>query len=244
MVAAGLTLLPATDLTVANKVEKSASPHHASLSKVQHVKLACPKPGLATVLDSGCERLTEDDEPFFTFTRPQARSAPPPDPAGLAGCSQKVFGRWKGDGYRLAPYQYQDANMIRSVSGVRRPNSKEQLRTMGFSNRHLELKQKLTEDQRQQLIGNSWPAPVVARLLAGLVLDANEVTARNLSEELLAVASADEAKTSRLQSSIWKERFGPEAGDLPTAVSLRSRGSGAVTGGHWLHQVPSVILVR
>ena len=77
-----------------------------------------------------------------------------------------------------------------SLTGVRRPNSKEHLRTMGFSNRHLE------------------------------------------------------AKTSRLQSSNWQERFGPEAGDLPRAVSLRSRGSGAVTGGHWLHQVPSVILVR
>ena len=104
---------------------------------------------------------------------------------------------------------------------------------MGFSNRRLELKQKLTEDQRQQLIGNSWPAPVVARLLAGLVLDANEVTTRNLSEELLAVAAADEAKTSRLQRTSWQERFGPEAGDLPTAVSLRSRGrtqSEAVTG--------------
>ena len=229
----GLPLLPGCDLTIGSKVEKSASAHHETLSKVQHVKLTCEKPALATVLDSGCRKLVDDAEPFFTFTRPQSRSSPPPDPAGMSTCSQKVLGRWKGDSYRLAPYQYQDANMVRSSTGVRRLNSKEQLRMMGFSNRHLELKQKLTEDQRQQLIGNSWPVPVVARLLAALVLDANEVGTRNLCEELLAVAAADEAKTARLQSTSWQERFGPEACDLPMAVSLRARGrtqSQAVTG--------------
>ena len=81
----GLPLVPATDLSVAEKVEKSASPHYANLSKVKRVKLACTKPALATVLDPGCKKLLEDDEPFFTVTRPQARTAPPPDPAGLAG---------------------------------------------------------------------------------------------------------------------------------------------------------------
>ena len=95
---------------------------------------------------------------------------------------------------------------------------------LGFSNRRLELKQKLTEDQRQQLLGNSWPTPVVARLLAALVLDASEVAGRNLCNEILEVAAADEAKTSRLQSSSWQARFGPEAGDLPMAASLRARG--------------------
>ena len=38
------------------------------------------------------------------------------------------------------------------------------------------------------------------------------------------MAAADEAKTSRLQSSSWQARFGPEAGNLPTAASLRARG--------------------
>ena len=103
----GLPLLPASDLAVASKVEQSASPHYERLTKVQHVKLACHKPALSTMRDAGSRKLVDEGEPFFTFTRPQARTVPPPDPAGLAGCSQKVLGRWKGDSYRLAPYQYQ-----------------------------------------------------------------------------------------------------------------------------------------
>ena len=89
---------------------------------------------------------------------------------GLQTALLKVLGRWKGDAWRLAPCQYQDANMIRSSNGNRRPSSREQLRMLGFVSKHLDGKLKLTEDVKQQLIGNSWAAVTVARLLSACLL--------------------------------------------------------------------------
>ena len=80
------------------------------------------------------------------------------------------MGRWKGDGYRLAPYQYQDNNLVKAADGPRRLLADEQLRMLGYNSDHFELKQKLTEDQKGQLIGNTFPVIVVARLLCGLAL--------------------------------------------------------------------------
>ena len=42
------------------------------------------------------------------------------------------------------------------------------LRMLGYNSDHLELKQKMTEDRKGQLVGNTFPVVVVARLLCGL----------------------------------------------------------------------------
>eukprot|EP00439_Symbiodinium_sp_Y106_P001984 s9449_g1.t1 len=83
---------------------------------------------------------------------------------------------------RLPPRHYVDANMVKGSSGVRRLQSDEQLRMFGFFSDHLSFKQKVSEDQRQQLIACSWPAVVAARLLVNLVLPLEEAKDRELVE--------------------------------------------------------------
>ena len=91
--------------------------------------------------------------------------------------------------------------------------SDEQLRMLGYNSDHLDMKQKLSEDQRQQLIGNSFPVVVVARLLAGLVLTEEEAGSRNLSEEIWKIWTSLEARVSQLKATGWSARFGASVGD-------------------------------
>ena len=60
--------------------------------------------------------------------------------------------------------------MVVRLHGQRRLISDEQLRMLGFNSDQLDCKQKVTEDHRQQVSGNSWPVIVAARLLLGLVM--------------------------------------------------------------------------
>ena len=55
---------------------------------------------------------------------------------------------------------------------------------LGFVSNHLDGKFKLTEDVKQQLIGNSWATATVARLLAALALDAADVQDNDIYHEL------------------------------------------------------------
>ena len=132
-------------------------------------KITTAKPPMEWFLQANCTKLTQPEEPFFTFARPHPKQQEPSEAAGKERCSDKALGRWRGDAWRLAPYQYSDVNMIRSESGVRRPLGDEQLRLLGFNSDHFAIKQRLTEDQQQQMTENSWPVIVTARILAGLV---------------------------------------------------------------------------
>ena len=67
----GLPLVPAADLSVAEKVKKSPPPHYANLSKVKRVKLACTKPALATVLDPSCWRMMSPSSPSLVLKQGQ-----------------------------------------------------------------------------------------------------------------------------------------------------------------------------
>jgi len=137
-------------------------------TKLTVAKITTEKPPLEWFLRRGCTKLIDDGRPFFTFARPMPRAEPPRDPAGYDRCDAKTLGRWRGDAYRLAPYQYSEDNLVKTPQGPRRLLSDEQLRLLGYNSDALDLKQKLTEDQRGQLIGNTFPVLVVARLLAGL----------------------------------------------------------------------------
>ena len=55
---------------------------------------------------------------------------------------------------------------------------------LGFVSNHLDGKLKLTEDVKQQLIGNSWATVIVAPLLAALALDAADGQDCDLCHEL------------------------------------------------------------
>ena len=153
-------------------------------TKLTVAKITTEKPPLDWFLRRNCSKLVDDNRPFFTFARPFPRSEPPQDPAGYDRCDTKTLGRWRGDAYRLAPYQYSEDNLVRTPQGPRRLLSDEQLRMLGFNSDALDLKQKLTEDQRGQLIGNTFPVLVVARLLAALCITSEMAASTDLTAEL------------------------------------------------------------
>eukprot|EP00435_Cladocopium_sp_Y103_P022795 s2181_g5.t1 len=194
--------------------------------KLPVLKLDCQKPPLSTFLRKHCSKLSQPEEPFFCFARPHPRAEPPAAPAGIDRCSQKALGRWKGDGYRLAPYQYQDNNLVKGADGPRRLLSDEQLRMLGFNTDHLELKQKLSEDQRGQLVGNTFPVVVVARLLCGLALTEEQAKGRNLCNEIWQIWATLEARVSQLKATGWAAKFGMSAGADVGQFRLRTSESG------------------
>ena len=81
---------------------------------------------------------------------------------------------------------------------------------LGFFSDHLSFKQKVSEDQRQQLIACSWPAVVAARLLVNLVLPLiGEARDRDLCAELWKIWEGGEARARQMQESSWSAKFGP-----------------------------------
>eukprot|EP00438_Fugacium_kawagutii_P032554 Skav201090 [mRNA] locus=scaffold2562:77913:81556:+ [translate_table: standard] len=163
--------------------------------------LTAQRPPLEWFLRDNSEKLANPEEPFYTFARPRPKPSEPEDAAGKERCSDRTLGRWRGDSWRLAPYQYSDANMIRTQHGIRRPLGDEQLRMLGFNSDHFQIKQKLSEDQQQQMTGNSWAIIVVARLLAGLAIDRQHFAARNIVEDLWQVWRALEDRVQQLKQT-------------------------------------------
>eukprot|EP00435_Cladocopium_sp_Y103_P037986 s305_g10.t1 len=155
------------------------------------LKLQCDKPPLDVFLKKNCTKLAQPNELFFCFARPQARAEPPPSPAGIERCNPKTLGRWKGDGYRLAPYQYQDNSWSRV-------------------------------DQRGQLLGNTFPVVVVARLLCGLAVTEEQAKDRNLSNEIWNIWQTLESRVSQLKATGWAARFGMSAGSHVGQFRLRT----------------------
>lgn len=131
--------------------------------KLQKISFKTERPTLDWFLEKGAVKGAGPDEPFFTFTRPIPRQAPPPAPAGLNRCSEKAVRRWKGDNFRLPPYQYEEANLIKDKNGLRRLTVEEQLRLMGYPSNYLNLKNKMSTDEKGHYVGNGWHAIHVAR---------------------------------------------------------------------------------
>eukprot|EP00435_Cladocopium_sp_Y103_P021060 s3166_g5.t1 len=180
-------------------------------TKLTVAKISTPKPPLEWFLRRDCKKFKDETRPFFTFARPIPRAEPPKDPAGYSRCDAKTLGRWRGDSFRLAPYQYSEDNLVLSAHGPRRLLSDEQMRMLGYNSDALDFKQKLSEDQRGQLIGNTFPVLVVARLLAGLAATADVCEGQDLSALLWQVWKSNEDKVQQLKETSWSQRFGPGA---------------------------------
>ena len=113
---------------------------------------------------------------------------------------------------------------MKTATGPRRLLSHEQLRMFGFNSDHLGMKQKVSEDQRQQLIGNTFPVIVVARLLCGLkVLDPTHAHDRNLTNDLWEIWRGLEKRVKQMKHSTWTARLGPGASGIPGLERLRLR---------------------
>eukprot|EP00435_Cladocopium_sp_Y103_P052133 s394_g16.t1 len=189
---------------------------------VKKVTVDTERPPLAWFLCPGAQKMEEPEEPFATFTRPIARQSPPPEPAGLDQASEKAIRRWRGDSFRLAPYQYEPRNLVVDQNGPRRPSPEEQLRMMGFPSNHLNTKTRLSVDLKGQMIGNSFSAIVVARLLAGLVVTEEECSGKDITLALWHVWKAMEQKAQH-EDKPWKIRFASVAAGVPGVVSLANQ---------------------
>ncbi|CAE7270082.1 unnamed protein product [Symbiodinium sp. CCMP2592] len=181
------------------------------------------RPPLSTFLRPGCHKLDKENDAFFSFGRPEPKQVAPRE-AAIDDLDSRTLGRWKGDSWRLPPHHYVEANMVRGSSGVRRLQSDEQLRMLGFFSDHLTFKQKVTEDQKQQMISSSWPVVVAARLLVNLVLPLSEAGSRDLSAELWKVWEAGEARSQQLLQASWSAKFGPGSSGRVNVEHFRSLG--------------------
>ena len=131
----GVGLVPGDDLSVAAR--RTLRGHNY---QVKQIKVDTERPPLTWFLNEGTTKMAEPEEPFATFTRPIPRQSPPEDPAGFDQASEKALKRWRGDSYRLQPYQYEPRNLVTDKNGPRRPAVEEQLRMMGFQSTHFNTK--------------------------------------------------------------------------------------------------------
>ena len=189
---------------------------------LDRVTIKTTRPDMQKFLNSGAKKLTQEREPFYTFTRPILRKEPPASPAGIERASPKAIQRWRGDGYRLPPYAYEDTNLAVDKSGPRRLAPDEQLRMLGFTSSHLNLKQKLTADQKGHFIGNSFSAVAVARLLAGLAVSNEAVAGIDVTEQLWLAWESLETQVGKDQQP-WRCRFGQGARADQGVVAMRRR---------------------
>eukprot|EP00435_Cladocopium_sp_Y103_P035125 s1263_g9.t1 len=189
---------------------------------VHEVDVDTERPPLDWFLNPETVKMADEEDAFATFTRPTARSQPPPSPAGLEQASESAKKRWKGDSYRLQPYQYEPRNLVKDHNGPRRPLPEEQLRMMGFMPTHLTTKSRLSQDQKGQMIGNSFSAISVARLLVGLVLDESSCQGLDITLSLWNVWKSKADKVA-MEDRPWKVRFSSVAAGQAGAVSLREQ---------------------
>ena len=212
-----IPLVEGTDL----QVQKKSRIRDLDLP-LDRVTIKTTRPDMQKFLNSGAKKLAQEREPFYTFTRPILRKEPPASPAGIERASQKAIQRWRGDGYRLPPYAYEDANLAVDKSGPRRLAPDEQLRMLGFTSSHLNLKQKLTADQKGHFIGNSFSAVAVARLLAGLAVSNEAVAGIDVTEQLWLAWDSLETPVGKDQQP-WRCRFGQGARADHGVVAMRRR---------------------
>ena len=106
----------------------------------------------------------------------------------------------------MAPYHYEDVNMVRAPGGPRRPNGDERARLLGFNSGHFP---RLSEDQKGQLTGNAFPVVIVARDLAGLV---TTQTHCNVTQQIWSTWVALEKRAQLAKSHTWEAQFGKDSG--------------------------------
>ena len=132
-------------------------------------------PFWADELERGARRPCGEDGPWATFVRSIPRERPPSSPAGLSTLDQAGRERWERDQYRFPPYQYRRDNLVEEGKSARlRPlTSRERAVRLGFHWNHCQWAvhksesrgERLDEDARSSLLGNSFSVPVVGFLL-------------------------------------------------------------------------------
>ena len=172
----GIDVLPGPDLVLEDRLM-----HGGFYIRTAETRI----PNVEAFLNPGAERCEakygavssdpDRPQPFYTFTRPIPRLQPPYLPAGLDRASSQAISRWKGDAYRVQPYEYDIWNPVKDAHGPRRLKAVEQARMLGFVSNHFaplarSIPKKDLEDVAGNMCGNAFSAIAIARLVAGFAL--------------------------------------------------------------------------
>ncbi|CAE8601716.1 unnamed protein product, partial [Polarella glacialis] len=193
----GLELVKGADLTVEAVSSTVETDSGTEVERQKRVRVVSQLPPLSWFLEPGARKLVDDGKPFASFMRPIKRQTPPEAPAGLSEASEGALRRWRGDNFRLPPYQFEETNLVK-----------------GF-------KPKLSEDEAGHFAGNSFPVITVARCLAGLIVNELEVNGQDITACLWGTWNALEERALRAQGQSWSAQFGPLSGGLAMVPTLR-----------------------
>lgn len=218
----GLELVKGADLTVEAVSSTVETDSGTEVERKKRVRVVSQLPPLSWFLEPGARKLVDDGKPFASFMRPIKRQTPPEAPAGLSEASEGALRRWRGDNFRLPPYQFEETNLVKDANGVRRLKAVEQIRMLGYNSNHFAgFKPKLSEDEAGHFAGNSFPVITVARCLAGLIVNELAVDGQDITACLWGTWNALEERALRAQGQSWSAQFGPLSGGLAMVPTLR-----------------------
>ncbi|CAE8685015.1 unnamed protein product, partial [Polarella glacialis] len=218
----GLELVKGADLTVEAVSSTVETDSGTEVERKKRVRVVSQLPPLSWFLEPGSRKLVDDGKPFASFMRPIKRQTPPEAPAGLSEASEGALRRWRGDNFRLPPYQFEETNLVKDANGVRRSKAVEQIRMLGYNSNHFAgFKPKLSEDEAGHFAGNSFPVITVARCLAGLIVNELAMDGQDITACLWGTWNALEERALRAQGQSWSAQFGPLSGGLAMVPTLR-----------------------
>ncbi|CAE8717690.1 unnamed protein product, partial [Polarella glacialis] len=218
----GLELVKGADLTVEAVSSTVETDSGTEVERQKRVRVVSQLPPLSWFLEPGARKLVDDGKPFASFMRPIKRQTPPEAPAGLSEASEGALRRWRGDNFRLPPYQFEETNLVKDANGVRRSKAVEQIRMLGYNSNHFAgFKPKLSEDEAGHFAGNSFPVITVARCLAGLIVNELAVDGQDITACLWGTWNALEERALWAQGQSWSAQFGPLSGGLAMVSTLR-----------------------
>ena len=212
----GLDVIPGQDLTLIDVEDPRTG--------LMHVKVGatCTRPSLSLFLNPGVRRYTRAETPWPCFVKPFKRGVAPQQDHTGAFASAKAQNRWRADAFRVPPYMYEDDWMVTDRGGPRRLKAIEQARMLGFGSTHFDgLKPTPSEDEMGQFVAAAFPVLFVARLLVGLAASAETCRSICLLDLLWDVWQSREKHDYHQRHRTWSEKFGPQAGCVPEACSLR-----------------------
>jgi hypothetical protein len=137
----------------------------------KEIRLLTPDRGPLPELDGRARRTAEGaGTPFCTFLRGRRSAEPGWRPSGLDRVDESALARWRADGHRFPPYQYQLKYMIVEKDMLRPLSANEREVLLGLPRGHtldplpaaVRRDKVLCEDLRCKLLGNAFSCPAVS----------------------------------------------------------------------------------
>jgi hypothetical protein len=137
----------------------------------KEIRFTVPERGPLPALEGRGRRPKFAEEvPFCTFLRGRRSARPGWRPAGIDRVDDEALARWRADGHRFPPYQYQEKYMVVEKGKLRPLLANEREVLLGLPRGHtldplpsaLRRDKQACEDIRCELLGNAFSCPAVA----------------------------------------------------------------------------------